>query len=114
MGAEDQTDSLHLECTVETLEASVVEQPLEVVHFESLLGQTAHSSGHLRQVVPLRWGVLSCLVVDLVGRLSPGRYMVHTEPDIPMAHGHPHIQAGGSPDTLAEAAHKERPCEVAG
>lgn len=108
----------------------MVELPLEVVHFESLLGQTANSSGHLRQVVSLRWGVLSCLAVDLVGSQSPGRYLVHTELDTPMAHGHPRIQAGGSADTLAEGsadtqaegsadtlaevAHKERPCEVAG
>lgn len=114
MGAEDQADSLHLECKVETLEASVVEHPLVVVHSEFLLAQTENSSGHLRQVVPLRWGVLSYLAVDLVGRQSPARYKVHTEPDIPMARGHPHILAGGSPDTQAEAAHKERPCEVAG
>ncbi len=54
------------------------------------------------------------LAVDLVGRQSPARYKVHTEPDIPGARGHPHILAGGSPDTQAEAAHKEGPCEVAG
>lgn len=52
--------------------------------------------------------------MDLVGRQNPARYKVRTELDIPMARGHPHSQAEGSPDTQAEAAHKERPCEVAG
>lgn len=114
MGAEDQRDSPQLECKVETLEPSVVDHPSEVVHFEFLLAQTENSSGHLRQVVPLKWGVLSYLAVDLVGRQNPARYKVRTELDIPMARGHPHSQAEGSPDTQAEAAHKERPCEVAG
>lgn len=61
MGAEDQRDSPQLECKVETLEPSVVDHPSEVVHFEFLLAQTENSSGHLRQVVPLKWGVLSYL-----------------------------------------------------
>lgn len=54
------------------------------------------------------------LEVGLVGRQKQGHCMVRTGLDNHLALAGPHNQTEGSLGSQAVAAHKERPCEVAG
>lgn len=98
----------------ETLVTSVVGHPSVVVRSVLQPGQTVNMPEQQTQGVPRRWGVLSHLVVGLAGKQKQGRCRPHIGLDNHLAHVGPHNQTEGSPGSRAAAAHKERPCEVAG